>query len=58
MADLSPDATFYFDYHHTADDTLDKVDPGDLTQNVAAYSVVAFWAAEMEQPLGRPAGEE
>lgn len=58
MADLSPDATFYFDYHHTADDTLDKVDPGNLAQNVAAYSVVAFWAAEMEQPLGRPAGEE
>ena len=40
LIDLSPTATYYFDYHHTDDDTLDKVDPADLAQNVAAYSVV------------------
>lgn len=58
MIDLSPDATYYFDYHHTHDDTLDKVDPADLAQNVAAYSVVAYWAAERKGRLGRPpAGE-
>ena len=30
----------YFDLHHTADDTLDKIAPDALDQNVAAY--VAF----------------
>jgi hypothetical protein len=53
MIDLSPDATYYFDYHHTDDDTLDKVDPEDLAQNVAAYTVVAYWAAERQGRLGR-----
>lgn len=32
----------YFDLHHTPDDTLDKIDPEELAQNVAAY--VAFLA--------------
>jgi len=58
MIDLSPDATYYFDYHHTDDDTLDKVDPEDLAQNVAAYTVVAYWAAERQGVLGRPPIEE
>ena len=38
----------YFDYHHTADDTLDKIDPEQLKQNVAAWAVVSYLAAEME----------
>jgi len=58
MIDLRADATYYFDYHHTDDDTLDKVEPGDLAQNVAAYVVAAYWAAEREGTLGRPANEE
>ena len=31
---------------HTADDTLDKIDPHSLAQNVAAYASVAWWVAE------------
>jgi carboxypeptidase Q len=54
LVDLSPDATDYFDYHHTDDDTLDKVDPATLRENVAAYVTVAYWAAEREGTLGRP----
>ncbi len=50
---LSQDATTYFDYHHTANDTLDKVAPGDLDQNVAAWSAVAYAAAEMPADFGR-----
>jgi len=29
-----------FDWHHTANDTLDKIDPKDLNQNVAVYARV------------------
>ena len=43
---LHQDGTDYFDYHHTADDTLDKVDPAKLQQNAAAYAVFAFMAAD------------
>jgi len=51
--DLAQDGTKYFDYHHTADDTLDKVDRNDLNQNVAAYVTVAYAAANIEQDFGR-----
>jgi Zn-dependent M28 family amino/carboxypeptidase len=55
---LSQDATAYFDYHHTANDTLDKIDPKDLDQNVAAWAAIAYAIAEIPGDLGRaPAGE-
>jgi carboxypeptidase Q len=50
---LSQDATYYFDLHHTANDTLDKIDPKDLDQNVAAWATVAYVAAEMPADFGR-----
>jgi len=37
---LSQDGTRYFDYHHTPDDTLDKIDPAQLRQNVAAWTAM------------------
>ena len=37
---LSQDGTHYFDVHHTPDDTLDKVDPETLRQNVAAWTTM------------------
>jgi hypothetical protein len=37
---LNQDGTYYFDFHHTPDDTLDKVDPADLRQNVAAWTAM------------------
>ena len=37
---LRQDGTHYFDLHHTADDTLDKVDPEALRQNVAAWTTM------------------
>lgn len=51
---LSQDGTDYFDLHHTADDTIDKVDPGSLAQNVAAYAVFSLMAAQYEGDLSRP----
>ncbi len=46
---LRQDGSDYFDYHHTADDTLDKIDPERLKQNVAAWAVVTYLAAEIEE---------
>lgn len=49
---FSQDGTRYFDYHHTPDDTLDKVDPAQLRQNVAAYAVMLSELAYDRTPLG------
>ena len=40
VIDLNQDGTRYFDLHHTPDDTLDKIDPAQLEQNVAAWTAV------------------
>ena len=43
------DARHYFDYHHTAADTLDKVDPKNLRRMVATLGVLAFHLADATQ---------
>ena len=53
LMNLRQDTTHYFDYHHSAADTLDKVDPGDLARNVAAMAVMAYLLADSETPLPR-----
>ena len=40
LIDLQQDGTRYFDLHHTPDDTLDKIDPVQLRQNVAVWTQV------------------
>ncbi len=50
---LRQDTTYYFDYHHTEADTLDKVDRRDLDRNVAAMMLMAYALAEMEGSLPR-----
>jgi carboxypeptidase Q len=47
------DTRHYFDYHHTAADTLDKVDPENLKSQVAALAVLAYYLAEMPDTLPR-----
>jgi carboxypeptidase Q len=47
------DGRKYFDYHHTAADTLDKVDPRDLRENAAAMAVMGYALASMPEPLPR-----
>lgn len=55
---LQHDMSRYFDWHHTANDTLDKIDPEALKQAVAAYATVAWIAANIEQDFGGyPAAE-
>lgn len=46
--ELQQDGTDYFDYHHTANDTLDKINAKDLDQQVAAYAVLAYLSAETD----------
>ena len=52
-AQLAQDGTDYFDYHHTANDTLDKIDAKALDQQVAAYAVLMYLAAESQVDFGR-----
>ena len=40
VIDMAQDGTRYFDLHHTPDDTLDKIDPAQLAQNVDAWATV------------------
>src|SRR5438034_10174117 len=47
------DSRFYFNYHHSAADTLDKIVPKELAENSAVVAVVAYALANMEQPLPR-----
>lgn len=51
---LSQDGTRYFDYHHTPDDTLDKVDPEQLRQNVAAWTATLAILAGPIEPRAQP----
>ena len=50
--ELSQDGTDYFDVHHTDNDTLERIDPAALRQNVAAWSVVTWLAAQSALGFG------
>jgi len=43
---LVPNPRYYFDFHHTPADTLDKVDPKALAQNTAVIAATAYILAE------------
>jgi hypothetical protein len=45
------DGRTYFDYHHTAADTLDKIDPRALRENAAVAAVVAYGLATLDGDL-------
>ena len=54
--ELAQNGWRYFDYHHTANDTLDKIDPEALRQNVAAYAATIYLMSEMPGSLRVEAG--
>ena len=54
---LDMDGTDYFDYHHTPEDTLDKIKPERLNQCVAAYAAFAYLAAELDGDYRAPASK-
>jgi Zn-dependent M28 family amino/carboxypeptidase len=47
------DGRTYFNYHHSAADTLDKIVPAELRENAAAMAVLAYALANMKDPLPR-----
>jgi Zn-dependent M28 family amino/carboxypeptidase len=47
------DSRTYFNYHHTAADTLDKVNPKELQENCALVAALAYTLASMPQALPR-----
>lgn len=61
--ELLQDGWDYFDLHHTPDDTLDKIDPRELKQNVAAWAAAIYLASDLpgdfrdEAPGEASAGE-
>ena len=60
VVDLSQDATRYFDIHHTQEDTLDKIDPAQMQQNVEAWVTMLRLVANAPEdltPAPKPAGK-
>ena len=47
-ANLDVDGSHYFDIHHTQADTLDKIDPRDLSLCVATLAVFAYTIADVD----------
>jgi Zn-dependent M28 family amino/carboxypeptidase len=48
---IMQDARTYFNYHHTAADTLDKIVPQELRENAAAMAVMEYALADLPEPL-------
>lgn len=57
VASLSPDVTRYFDLHHSADDTFDKVDPKKLAQSVAVWTSFLYTVAASDIDFRQLAAE-
>ena len=55
VVDFGVDASRYFDVHHSADDTLDKIDRRDIDQQVAAWSSFLWFAADSGADFRHPA---
>jgi Zn-dependent M28 family amino/carboxypeptidase len=53
VIDARQDASRYFDYHHTANDTFDKVDKGNITQAAAVFATLGYAIADMDGDFGR-----
>jgi carboxypeptidase Q len=53
MIDLRQDGTTYFDFHHTANDTLERVDKGEIDLAAAAFAATAYGAADAPGDFGR-----
>ena len=53
--DLNQDGYRYFDTHHTPNDTLDRIDPQQLSQNVAVWTATLWLMANTDVRFKLPA---
>ena len=53
MLDLRQDGTTYFDFHHTANDTVERIEKAEIDQAAAAFTAAAFAAADAPSDFGR-----
>jgi Zn-dependent M28 family amino/carboxypeptidase len=51
---LRQETATYFDVHHTADDTFDKVEPASLDKAAAALAAMAYAVADLPEIHPRP----
>lgn len=57
VVDFAQDASRYFDLHHSADDTLDKIDKAELAQNVAVWTAFLYTVADSDIDFRKLAAE-
>ena len=53
LVGLEQDESTYFDFHHTANDTFDKIVPADLDRAAAAAAVAGWCLADAPGPIER-----
>jgi carboxypeptidase Q len=53
--DLNQSGLRYFDTHHTADDVIERIDPEQLRQNVAAWTTMLAIVADAPEEIGKVA---
>jgi carboxypeptidase Q len=51
--DLNQEGSTYFDFHHTANDTFDRIEPEHLAQAATAFAIMAHALAEAPYDFGR-----
>lgn len=64
VARLNQNGEDYFEYHHTPNDTFDKIVPEEMAQNVAAWAMFTWFLADTDmtfrkqEAMGSEAGSE
>jgi Zn-dependent M28 family amino/carboxypeptidase len=58
VVEIRQDMSRYFDLHHSADDTLDKVSPDGLAQSVAVWATFLATAADSDIDFRAPAAAD
>lgn len=54
VARLNQNGEDYFEYHHTPNDTFDKIVPSEMAQNVAAWAMFTWFLADTELTFRDP----
>lgn len=57
VIDLRQDGTTYFDFHHTANDTLERIEKAEIDMAAAAFAATAYAAADAPSDFGRLPGD-